>query len=172
MQLFYNFIFSNPLLLQSFLLHFCLSPQFIVPAHLLFTLSLRWAQYYNVHVSSTCHLVFVYGIWLLLHWLFYPTSHRVSLSLLFPLALHPHFLAVVCSILIFFCSFFILLPLCPIICKLIVLAFFHPLWHSHSCLCCHDVVTIELLWPRPRDSLILQMGGLVAKSIQCLEWFF
>ncbi len=31
---------------------------------------------------------------------------------------------------------------------------FHPLWHCHSCLCCRDIVAIELLWLR--DSLIVQ----------------
>ncbi len=47
---------------------------------------------------------------------------------------------------------------------------FHPLWHCHSCLCCRDIVAIELLWLR--DSLIVWMGGLVVKSIQSSEWCF
>ena len=47
---------------------------------------------------------------------------------------------------------------------------FHPRWHSHSCLCWRDVVAIKLLWLR--DSLIVWMGGLVVKSIECSEWFF
>ena len=42
---------------------------------------------------------------------------------------------------------------------------FHPLWHCQSSQCCRDVVAIELLWIR--DSLIVRMGGLVVKSIQC-----
>ncbi len=46
----------------------------------------------------------------------------------------------------------------------------HPIWHSHSCLCCRDVVAIEMLWLR--DSLIVRMGGLVVKSTQCSECFF
>jgi hypothetical protein len=63
--------------------------------------------------------IFVYGIWLLLHSLyFYPTSHKVSLSSIFPLPLHPYFLAHVCSII---CSFSILLLLIPILCTLIVI---------------------------------------------------
>ena len=63
--------------------------------------------------------IFVYGILFLLHSLqFYPTSHKVSLSSIFPLPLHPYFLALGCSIV---CSFFILLPLCPILCTLIVI---------------------------------------------------
>ncbi len=62
MQLCHNCHVSNPLFLQSLLLHFCLSPHFIVPAHLLFSLSLRWTQYYVVHVSSPCHLVYLYMV--------------------------------------------------------------------------------------------------------------
>jgi len=46
---------------------------------------------------------------------------------------------------------------------------FHPLWHCHSCLCCRDVVAIELLWLR--DSLIVRGWAGVVKSIQCSEWF-
>ncbi len=47
---------------------------------------------------------------------------------------------------------------------------FHLHWHCHSCLCCRDVVAIELLWLR--DSLIFWMGGLIVKSIRCSEWCF
>ena len=53
--------------------------------------------------------IFIYGICLPLNCLFYPTSHRVSPSLILPLPLLPHFLAVGCSVLI--CSFFVLLLL-------------------------------------------------------------
>jgi hypothetical protein len=48
-----------------------------------------------------------------------------------------------------------------------VCCIFHPLCPGHSCLCCRDVVAIELLWLT--DSLIVQMGGLVVKSIQCSD---
>ena len=95
----------------------------------------------------------------------------MSLSSIFPLPLHPYFLALSCSII---CSFFIFLSLCPILCKLIVIVLvvffiFHALWHCHSCLCCRDVVAIELLWLR--DSLIVRGWAGAVKSIQCSEWF-
>ncbi len=115
--------------------------------------------------------IFVYGVWLLFHSLyFYPTSHKVSLSSFFPLPLHPNFLALGCSIIY---SFFILPP--PIPYSLYIdndsaHYIFHPLWHCHSCLCCCDLIAIELLWLR--DSLIVWMVRLVVKSIQCAEWLF
>ncbi len=69
--------------------------------------------------SPLASSIFVYGIRFLLHSLqFYPTSHKVSLISIFPLPLHPYFLALGCSIA---CSFFILFPLCPILCTLIVI---------------------------------------------------
>ena len=76
---------------------FWLSPQFIVWAHLL--LSLSFALALGSVLCCSCLLplpssIFVYGIWLLLPSLFYPTSHKVSLSSIFPLPLHPYFLAV------------------------------------------------------------------------------
>ena len=64
--------------------------------------------------------IFVYGICLLLHSLFYLTSHKVSLSSIFPLTFCPYFVAVGCSII----CFFVLLPLRLILCKLIMLAVF------------------------------------------------
>ncbi len=43
-------------------LHFCLSPYFIVTAHLLSSLSLCQTQYYVVHVFSPCHLAYLYMV--------------------------------------------------------------------------------------------------------------
>ncbi len=49
--------------------------------------------------------IFVYGIWFLLHsLLFYPTSHKASLSSIFPLPLHSYFLALVVASFVLFSS--------------------------------------------------------------------
>ena len=54
--------FFNPLLLRSLLLHLCLSPQFIVTAHFLFSLSLCRVQYYDVQYLLPFHLSYFYMV--------------------------------------------------------------------------------------------------------------
>ena len=149
---------------------FCLPPQFIIQAHLLLSSSLHWAQYYVVHVSSSCHLAYlcmvfdcsciVYSIQPPTKCL-YPQFYFAFASLLSWCSLyHPH---------LFFYHSPPPVPYCPYFDNSSH-CFFHPLWHSHPCLCCRDIVATELLWLR--DSLIIWMSGLVGKSIQCLNWFF
>ena len=74
---------------------FCLSLQFIVLlSHLLFSLSLFRTQYYvGHHVSSPCHLAYLYMVFHCVVCIVYSiqSPHKASLSSLLPLPLRPPF---------------------------------------------------------------------------------
>ena len=62
MQLCHWCHFPNLLLLQSLLVHLCLSPELIGGAHILFSLLLCWAPLLLSHVFSPCHLAYLHMV--------------------------------------------------------------------------------------------------------------
>jgi hypothetical protein len=112
--------FSDTCLLQSFVLHF------VCPHNVLFkpiSFSLRLCIGPSNMLCMSPHLVFdcsciIYSI----------QRHTKCLSSIFLFPVLPYVLAVGCSILI--CSIFILLPLHPFLCKLIVLTVFFILFDT------------------------------------------
>ena len=169
MQLCHWHHFSNPLLLKSCLLHFCVSPQFIVAAHfflLVFVPSrvlccpcfLPLPSSVFVHEVFECSCI-VCSI--------DPATKCLSPQFFLCLWILAFLQLVVASIVLFSSSS--PYAIFSVICKLIMLAVYFvftqsllPMlpWRS-----CNWIALAERL----SDCLD---GWVVVKSIQCLEWFF